>query len=89
MQCQIFIKKKNNLKPDCQKNYRFLPIKYSGVHCVSANYLSTETALSHRRISITETAVVRVLNEIDLLRNSDIGHLSILSVIDLSAAMTL
>ena len=88
--------KKPNMDPECLKNYRpvsnlpFLSkvlerivLEYILAHLEKHNLIENFQS-AYRKCRSTETALVRVLN--DLLRTSDAGHVSILSMLDLSAA---
>ena len=88
--------KKANLDPNCLRNYRpisnlpFLSkvlerivLKQFLQHLESHSILEPFQS-AYRKCHSTETAVLRVVN--DLLQASDTGHVSVLSLIDLSAA---
>ena len=88
--------KKANLDPNCLRNYRpisnlpFLSkvperivLKQFLQHLESHSVLEPFQS-AYRKCHSTETALLRVVN--DLLQASDTGHVSILSLIDLSAA---
>ena len=88
--------KKSNLDPECLKNYRpisnlpFLSkvIERVVVAQILAHFeqhsLLEQFQSAYRKCRSTETALVRVLN--DLLRTSDSGRASMLSMLDPSAA---
>ena len=88
--------KKANLDPNCLRNYRpisslpFLSkvlerivLKQFLLHLQSHSLLEPFQS-AYRKCHSTETALLRVVN--DLLQASDTGHVSILPLIDLSAA---
>ena len=88
--------KKANLDPNCLSNYRpvsKLPFLSKVLECIvlkqCLQYLESHSLLesfqsAYRKCHSTETALLRVVN--DLLHASDSGHVSILSLPDLSAA---
>ena len=88
--------KKANLDPNCLRNYRpisslpFLSkvperiVLKQFLQHLESHSLVEPFQSAYRKCHSTETALLRVVN--DLLQASDTGHVSILSLIDLSAA---
>ena len=85
-----------SLDPNCLRNYRpisNLPFLSKVLECIvlkqCLQHLESHSLLepsqsAYRKCHSTETALLRVVN--DLLQASDTGHVSILSLIDLSTA---
>ena len=79
---------KASLDPNCLKHYRpvsNLPFLSKVLECIVLKQFLLQFQSAYRKCHSTETALLRVVN--DLLQASDSGRVSILSLLDLSAAL--